>query len=382
MGFVGTHPNIRDQDDRDRIADTLRGQTAAEITDVTQKRWKDQPPAPLSLPWAQRKFPGTPSQVLDNLQYLYNAGYTTYPRTESQRYGDDFAFGEKILALGTASPFDVPEFGGDFDPSVGGGRDSAHPPITPTTNIPHLNDLGKWQKKTYIRVVKHFLATLMDPAVKQKRTYTLEVDGLEFETEVLSMVEMGYFDQYGAYKRVYDDEDPDVEEGDIVSITSFALEENQTDPPELWSQSDMIEKMENVGIGTSATRGSMIDKVISRDYIDSDDGLHTQRLGEEIVNTLQEYAPRLTDPEWTSELQTDLEQIKDGDLSASEVESRAREWVADVCVQMKKSEQEIGRGIVHLEEECPECGGDLWLRDGQYGMFYGCENYPDCEHTE
>ena len=376
------HERVDDPNERDRIESILEDNDEATVDSIDQKQWTDDPPAPLNLPWAQQKFKGSPSKVLEDLQYLYNEGYATYPRTESQRYGPDFDYAEKVLALGVGSPLDVPDLNGNFDPTEGSSRDSAHPPITPTTNVPDLGEMDDWKRDSWVRVARHFLATLMDPAVKQKTTYTLLVDGEPFTIERKEMVEMGYFDVYGPYKRVYNDSELDVSEGDVLDIEDWEMDERQTDPPELWSQSDAIDQMEKAGIGTSATRASMIDKLFDRSYIDSDDGIYSQRLGGQIVDAMEEYAPRLTDPNWTAELQQNLEDLKSGDADLDDVISEAREWVADSCIQIKQKEQEIGREIVHIEDGCPECGGDLWLRDGKYGAFYGCEEYPDCQHTE
>jgi len=378
-----SHERVDSESERDEIEEILETTSEAEVVDISTRVWSDSPPAPLNLPWAQQKFPGSPSQVLSNLQTLYNDGHLTYPRTESQDYGDDFDFAEKILALGTGSPISVPDFGGSFDPTSGSKRDPAHPPITPTTNIPHFGDLGKWEKKVYIRVVRHFLATLMDSARKKKTSYTLDVEGREFEVDRKQMVERGYFEVYAPYKRVYDDSLPDWSEGDVLEIDDWEIEKKETSPPDLWSSSEIIEKMEDVDLGTSATRAGMIDKLFSRGYVESSDGLRTNRLGQNVVEALRDHAPRITDPVFTSELQRDLDRVQRGEADREEIVMDAREWVADVCVEIKSSEREIGVGMVRDEDACPECGGTLYYNEGQYGWFWSCENWDDeCDYTE
>lgn len=384
MPIIAKHENIEDENLKGDIEDVLSKADTAEVISVDEKVWEDNPPAPLNLPWAQRKFQGSPSQVLKNLQYLYNQGYTTYPRTENQQYGDDFDFATKILALGTASPFPVPNFKGEYNPTKGKKFDPAHPPITPTTNIPDFGDLDQWQKMTYIRVVRHFLSTLMDPAIKRKVWYTLDVDGFEFEVELYQITKMGYFEQYKDYKRLYNDKELDLEEGDIVNITNWDIKKKQTDPPDLWTSSDIIEKMEKENLGTSATRGSMIDKIKTRGYTNENDGLESTRLGNNVIDALVEYAPMITDPSFTAEMQKNLTKLRNGDKNYDDVVMDARERTANALIEMKKSEKEIGEGMAVDKKACPKCNGDLYLKSSKKGDFYGCSNYNDknCKYTE
>lgn len=52
------------------------------------------------------------------------------------------------------------------------------------------------------------------------------------------------------------------------------------------------------------------------------------------------------------------------------------------CKNLTNKIRDIFEEYDRYDFECPECGGWLVLRDGQYGEFYGCSNYPDCAHTE
>jgi len=380
---TGEHSRVEDADTVDDIRDALEDTSEARVVSISEKTWKDNPPAPLNLPWAQRKFRGSPSQVLSNIQSLYSNGNVTYPRTEAQNYGNDFDFNSKLDAISNHSPLDVPDSVTVSSPTEGDGRDDAHPPITPTVDVPYFKDLGKWEKKAYIRVVKHFLATLMEPARKRKVTYTLQVDDYDFEIEQYMMEEMGYFEVYNPYKRVYDDTELDIEESDIVDIDEWEIEAKETNPPSLWSQSGVVDEMKNEGLGTSATRANMVEKVINRGYVHSDSGLRTGRLGQNIINTLREYAPRLTDPDFTRQLEEDLERIEVGEVDRHETLDQTTEWVSAVCEEIADNEYEIGRSIRHEEDACPECGADMWLNKSEHGLYWSCStSWDDCDYTE
>lgn len=382
MIIEAEHERIDTQEEHDELVSLLEDAQTAEVVDISERTWTDDPPPPLNLPFAQRRFSGSPSQVLGNLQTLYSDGYTTYPRTESQQYGD-FDFNSKIDSISNFSPLSVPDSVDTSNPTQGDSRDDAHPPITPTVNIPDFNNLGKWEKKCYIRVVKHFLATLMPAAEKRKITYTLQVGSHSFEIEQYMMPKLGYFEVYAPYKRVYDDDKLDLSEGDVVDITDWELEEKETSPPSLWSQSGVVDEMKDQGLGTSATRANMVDKVINRGYVHPDSGLETGRLGRNIIHTLREYAPRLTDAEFTRELEENLEQIEAGELDRQIAIDRTVDWISAVCEDISDKEYKIGRSIRHEENACPECGADMWMNKSEYGLYWSCEtDWDECDYTE
>lgn len=369
---------IDDPDRRDEIEEILENTDHATVTDRSQRTWQDDPPVPLDLQYAQRRFPGSPSQVLSNLQDLYNAGHTTYPRTSNTQYGD-LDVSTRLQAIRTGTDVPVPDHVTAGRTTSGDEHDPAHPPIVPTENTP--DDLGKWTGIVYERVCRHLVATCMGSATKQKTTYTLDVGGISFELELYDITEFGYFEVYGKYKRVYDDTDPDWDPGSEIEITDWEIDERETDPPDPWTESSVIDKMEGEGLGTSATRASMIDKIQDRGYVSGDDGLETTVFGEQIVSALEKHAPRITDPTLTADLQSGLDEIRRGDATADEIIERSRDWVSEATQQVLDHRSDIADDLRVLEDACPECGGDMWLRSG-YNLFYGCENYPNCEGTK
>ena len=336
------HEDIFDQEEAGQLQNTLRSATEATVTAIDRTTWQDHPPVPLNLATAQKAFAGTPSQVLSCLQDLYEAGHVTYPRTSNQQYAEDFDFRTKIEALRDYSPLDTP-VSAPYEPTEGDVHDPAHPPITPTPNVPFFGDLSDYEEAIYRRVARHFLATLMEPAVKRKIEYTLAVDGYEFVTDTRQMKRMGYLATYGQYSTVYSDSSIDWAEGDTVDITDWSLVEKETQPPDRHSQSSVVEQMEAQGLGTSATRGGMLQKLLDRDYVIDDDGsLETTALGENLIDALEDYAPKITDPTFTEDLQKDLDTVRYGLLDADAAVMNAREWVVDVGIEIKRHEEQIG----------------------------------------
>ena len=61
-------------------------------------------------------------------------------------------------------------------------------------------------------------------------------------------------------------------------------------------------------------------------------------------------------------------------------------WMAYMQSQLereqKQKEYERKRAVSGTSATCPQCGGRLYRRNGKYGEFLGCGNYPNCKYTE
>lgn len=372
MSEVAVHDDIYDKEKVNDLQDTITRNTKVTVTDISHRTWTDKPPSPLNLATAQKRIGSiygiSASSVLDNIQWLYNAGYTTYPRTSNQQYDEDFDFASKILALGMQSSIDVPDFGGVYEPTKGKKFDPAHPPITPTTIVPDLEELETHKRLTYIYICRHFVATLMDPSVKEGYTYTLSKGEFDFKTDTRHMVEMGYLSHY-PYGTTYDDNHLDWKEGDVLLVNTIDIEKKETNPPKRYTSSSLIDRMEKKNLGTSATRGGMIDKLEKRKYTHGNSGIETTRLGDNVIESLESFAPLITDSEFTAELQEDLDALRMGMVDVEDVIMDTRDWVADACIEIKKNEKDIGRSMII--SECPNCSGEMI-----YDNIWKCQ---DCE---
>src|SRR5699024_10006310 len=97
---------------------------------------------------------------------------------------------------------------------------------------------------------------------------------------------------------------PDLEVGENLPIEDARSEEKETQPPRRRGQSRLIERMEEMGIGTKATRHNTIEKLYDRGYIESDPPRPT-KLAKAVVDAAEQFADRVVSEEMTSQLETD-----------------------------------------------------------------------------
>ncbi|MFB6092234.1 MAG: DNA topoisomerase I [Haloquadratum sp.] len=387
---------VWDEDAAEDAYETLASASTATVDSVRRRTRTDDPPAPFNTTQfirAAGSLGYSAQRAMSIAEDLYTAGYITYPRTDNTVYPDDLDPRELLDSFtGTRA------FGDDADslldresiePTVGDEETTDHPPIHPTGELPSRADLSEDEWEVYELVVRRFFATVAEPATwEHLRVVAVVGDGdeLSLKANGKRLLEPGYHAVY-PYSNASESFVPDVAEGEELAVTDTALEAKQTQPPRRYGQSRLIETMEDLGIGTKATRHDVIQKLYDRGYIEGDPPRPT-RLARAVVEAAEEFADLIVSEEMTAQLERDMQAIARGEATLEEVTEESREMLESVFEGLMESGEDVGE---HLQEslkadktvgECPECGGDLVIRKSRQGSYFiGCDSYPDCTYT-
>jgi len=258
---------------------------------------------------------------------LYTNGFISYPRTDNTVYPDDV---DVYGVLGILENHD--EFAEDAEelaelgraPTSGDKETTDHPPIYPTA-LAARDELTEDEWQVYELVVRRFFATLAPPAEWEHVRATFEIDGDRYKANGRRLLEPGYHAYY-PYFGTDENRLPEIDEGDKLEIDDARLEEKETQPPSRIGQSKLVERMEEEGVGTKSTRHNTLDKLYSRGYIENNPPRPTG-LARAVVETMDEYADLVTDPEMTEQLEEDMRRIADGEVSQDEVMEESREML-------------------------------------------------------
>jgi len=281
--------------------------TVIEVDGQESKRW---PPHPLNTIEMQKRLNRalriSPEQIMKIAEDLYNDGFISYPRTETDKFPADFDYNGTLRELQPHQQFgfyvDRLVNGGRFRQPPGGGKDDkAHPPIYPTklaTEAQYAQMRAKNQNapRVYDFVVRHFLATCSHPAVALKTHVDVDVAGEMFRATGMMIRERNYLDIYGpgppegprlapAYDNWGNSTLPLYTPGEQF-VPSLSLHKGQTRPPDYLSEVDLLSLMETHMIGTDATQAQHIEKVVGeRGYARKvgDNRLTPTELGEALV---------------------------------------------------------------------------------------------------
>ncbi|WP_461866867.1 DNA topoisomerase I [Thermococcus sp.] len=412
---------ILDENEAKRIVEEAK-KGLAFVERIEIKQQKRNPPYPFDLGTLQREaysaFGYSPKKTLEIAQKLYERGYTSYPRTSSQKLPKNLNFKpilQNLAKLPEYKPFAHELLGkGYLKPVEGPKDDPAHPAIYPTGEIPKSGDLTKDERKIYDLVVRRFLAAFADPAVREIMKVIINSNGHHFILSGARTLKEGWLKVYGKYVKFDEVILPKFREGESVEVLQIKREKKKTKPPARYSPAAVIKKMEDLGIGTKATRAQILETLYARGYIEGKRKIKVTPLGMKVVEALEKNVPDIVSVELTRAFEEKMEEIMKRKLSKEKVIDESREQLMKILREFKAKEKDIGRELVEKlvkdgnkdkkkkktvkelskEEEredkkplvvgkCPKCGGDLVVRYNRRTgkRFVGCSNWPKCNVT-
>ncbi|THH02191.1 hypothetical protein EW145_g6782 [Phellinidium pouzarii] len=253
------------------IYELVLSNPSARVTKLTSKETKKWKPLPLTTVELQkagsRLLRLAPKKVLDVAEKLYQQGFLSYPRTETDQYDPQFDF-MTLIGKQTVDPawgaFAAQLQGGGFNaPRRGQKNDKAHPPIHPTN---YAGNLVGDEKKVYEFVTRRFLASCSKDAEGQETSVEVLCGGEYFSASGLIVIVRNYLEVY-TYDKWTGRYLPHFEEGEEFMPSVCELREGQTSRPNLLTEADLVGLMDKNGIGTDATIAQHIQTVVDRGYV-------------------------------------------------------------------------------------------------------------------
>ncbi|PRP83566.1 DNA topoisomerase 3-alpha-like [Planoprotostelium fungivorum] len=271
---------------------------------------------------AARKLRISSDETMKIAEKLYQAGWISYPRTETDVFQDGTDF-QSLIQMQTNDPgwgqyatdlLDQDKF---LPPKKGKSNDNSHPPIHPTKYTTGLN--GR-EKELYTYIVRHFLACCSKDAIGQETTVTIDIAGEKFTTKGLMVQETNWLDVF-PYEKWTDRSIPNFKEGTTFVPTSFEVHQGQTVPPSLLSEAELITMMHENGIGTDATIAQHIQTIQNRGYAEKDKAalFVPTTLGVALVGGYNAIGLELSKPELRAETERDMVAISRGTKTKEQV---------------------------------------------------------------
>ncbi len=365
----------------------------AVVTEVQQRSASRPAPTPFNTTAFLTAAAGigiSPSRASRLAEDLYTDGYISYPRTDNTAYPRSLDLREVLgylKGVEGAGPYAEKLLqGGKLSPTRGKKETTDHPPIYPTARA-SKGALRDDQWKVYQLVVRRFLATLSGPAKTLRTTLRFDSGGEPLVTNGTVVTEEGWLGVY-PYSRRSDEELPALEEGQEVALLGAEILAKETQPPGRYGQGRLIKVMEDLGLGTKATRPGIIQNLYDRGYVHGDPLIPTET-GIAVAQALKDFASEIASHEMTAELEKSMDAISEGKTSKENVVDTSRDILRRVYQHLESSEEQfadIVRSGIKVDEtlgSCPECGNNLIIRRNRKSRkrFVGCEGYPECRVT-
>ncbi|CAO3597197.1 unnamed protein product [Absidia cylindrospora] len=342
------------------LYDQCMNNSLATVTKVVRKRVEKWRPLPLTTLELQktgtRYLRMTGDAIMTVAQGLYTEGYISYPRTETDQFDDTFQF-DPLITMQTQHPswgrYAQGLLDGNFTtPRRGRNNDKAHPPIHPTA---YNDNLTGDQQKVYEFVVRRFLGCCGKNAVGDETVVKISIATENFETKGLVIKERNYLEVY-----IYDvwkgRTISNFEEQQQFRPTEMTMEQGKTTPPELLTESDLIGKMEQNGIGTDATISDLIKKILTRQYAFkvSQKYFIPSTLGIALVNGYDDIGldESLSKPKLHQMMENDLKMICNGTKTKGQVLQESIEKYRQMFVQSQREFQKMRSAVTtHYDAE-------------------------------
>jgi len=393
--FGGGHAsnNFDAKEPADKAMAAVAEATSGVVSATEKKRRKVSPPTPFNTTALQAAAASeglSPARTMRIAETLYMNGLISYPRVDNTVYPKSLdlkgilgalvdvpvyrAFAKDLLAAGTLTA------------TRGAKETTDHPPIHPTAaGDPDKLKPEEW--KLYNLVARRFMATLSDAAVIEGTKVSIDVAGEPFVVKGDVLVTPGFRGIY-PYGLKKDEQLPVLAEGDTLAFSEPELLEKQTEPPKRYSQGALIQEMEKRGLGTKATRHAIIERLYEVRYAENDP-IEPTCLGRAVIDALSEFAPRITTPNMTAELEAEMDDIANGRTTRKEVVGHSRDLLGKVMADLIPKAPEVGLALKDATAEdakvgiCPKSGHDLLVKSSAKtrGQFVGCSGWPDCDVT-
>jgi DNA topoisomerase III len=295
----------------------------------SKNKWRPVPLNTVELQKRASRFLRIGSETLMGAaEELYQQGYISYPRTETEKFTSEFAHRPLIQQFTNTAEFGeyatkLIDHGGYQTPRAGQHDDQAHPPITPCKAV-DPNTIGDLtQRRIYTLVVKHYLACCSRDAVGKETTLTVQVGSEEFVARGLMILERNWLEVYHPWERwsTGQGELPRLQVGSRIVPSTFLMKEGSTTAPQPISEVELISLMDRHGIGTDATIAQHITTIQEREYArkDGNQRFLPTPLGIALVAGYNSMGYQLNKPDLRRETEAECNDIAAGQKTKEQV---------------------------------------------------------------
>ena len=407
-----------------RLADEAAARAAVEafgsapqdgkITRYERRKKEEPPPLPFSLSALQvlagKRYGYEPQKVLDTAQKLYEEKLTSYPRSDAE-YLPVSQHKDAAKILGNLSALEGSELSAwarEANPAQksrawNDEKISAHHAIIPTTVPVNLARLSEAERNIYGLIARAYIAQFHPNYVYDQTKVELSYHGEIFAASGRTERAAGWRAMYRTGKNEPEDAEkedeesvvlPPMKKGDHTDYISAEMGTRQTKPPTRFTPATLLQGMKEIhkyvkdeaakkmlrdvsGIGTEATRASIIEDLIQRKF------LHAAGKKKVLTPTAEAYLlidalpDAMTYPDATAVWEDRLHSMAEGEGTPEEFLAGQAAFARDLCNAAHTAKIGGGEGI-----PCPACGHGVMLkRKGKHGDFWGCSAFPQCRMT-
>lgn len=338
------------------------------------------------------KFNFGASKTMKIAQRLYESvdigtetvGLITYMRTDSTRLSSGF--------IGDVHSYIKKTYGDEYIGKVKQQKhkenvQDAHEAIRPTSIYRTPEAMKEFltndELKVYSIIYYRALASLMANAKVLATVIILENNGYLFKATGQIITFDGFMKVYDRYMDSEEVILPDFSNynSKVIVADDITKEQHFTKPLPRFTESSLIKELEALGIGRPSTYAKILETIKERNYVKvNDKKFYPTEIGITTTDKLQEFFSNIINVKYTANMENELDEIANNQMDYLKV---LKEFYKEFEPLVKKAFDEMEKKEAEeTGEECPECGSPLVIRNGKYGPFVACSNYPECKYIK
>jgi DNA topoisomerase-1 len=314
---------------------------------VEEKESEVNPPKPLNtsemLKVGSSLLHLSPSKVMSLAEDLYLSSLITYPRVDNRTYSSSFNHEANLEKLSRTTSFGeyAKELISKKLTSPSRGRFSEdHEPITPINGMKEDQKRNPLEYRLYELILRHYLSIFGPKARFLERKVKGTINGEVFKADGRTLIDKGFYAIY--YFPAKEKSIDSFSIGSKHPVKELSILEGKTEPPPRYTQSGLLSKMEQVGIGTKSTRPGMIETLKSRNYIRIERAgggssfIRPTERGMKLIEIIERPWGRYISPEFTARVEEEMEKIAQGRRDWEELVSSERKTFAEAISAIRK----------------------------------------------
>lgn len=375
-----------------------------ELSNIEEKEIKESSPILFDLTLLQResnnRFGYSAQLTLDTAQALYEKHKVlSYPRTASNYLSEDmYAIIPGLMSMLSQFHFkkeiilDLLKHDLSKKP-INNNKITDHHAIIPTETAPNFSSFSETETNIYNLVVNRFIEAFMDPCIKKSTKYLFPITEGYFSATSIVTEKEGWRSIQKNTALIENEEEetqniPKLLIGEKVTIIGKKILEKFTKPLPIHTESSLLQLMETAGklvedknlqeamkeggLGTPATRASMIETLVSRTYIyrDKKKLLPTDK-GLQLYNFVKDLD--ISKPDLTANWETKLALMEKGNYKEIDFKNEIINSTTDIVESIRKMNTSVFNKKIGL---CPKCKSDF----SDFGRMYKCGDNENCDY--
>jgi len=242
-------------------------------------------------------------------------------------------------------------------------------------------DLTQDQYKLYKLIFNRALASQCKEAEIEKTLVEISAKEYIFSASGERITFPGFIKIYG----VQNDSKalPKLAENEALNLVELIKEQKFTEPPPRYSEASLIKMLEEQDIGRPSTYAPTISTIQDRRYVTlKAKYFYPEEIGILVINLLKKHFPEIVDIKFTARMEDELDEIAQGKIKSAEVLSKFYRPFEKLLAKKEKELKKKDIAEEKTSEKCEKCGKQMVIKIGRFGKFLSCSDYPRCDFSK